>query len=226
MRKLNMTAVLIALACAAAPALAGATEDDAQIWTALNASADLDTHVVLTIEGQVRLTDDASRLGQYVIRPSIGWKLNGTTTATLGYAHVHTDPIGPTESDEHRAWQQLSYRVIGDGKSVTVTGRSRLEQRWVEGASDMGWRYRQQLRLTAPLAGKVRAVAWTEAFISLDDTSWGQRSGLDRWRNSIGIAAPLNSAISVEPGYINQWVPRPGQDRIHHIANLSLSAKF
>jgi hypothetical protein len=30
-----------------------------------------------------------------------------------------------------------------------------------EGAEDMGWRTRQQLRLTAPISGKVRAVAWS-----------------------------------------------------------------
>lgn len=30
-----------------------------------------------------------------------------------------------------------------------------------EGAEDMGWRTCQQLRLTAPISGKVRAVAWS-----------------------------------------------------------------
>lgn len=218
--------LMVLLSVAVLPAPAHAADEDTQIWTALSASADLGTGAVITLEGQTRLTDGANRLGQYLIRPSIGLKLDQTTTVSIGYAFVHTDPLGPSRSNEHRIWQQLAFRVAGDGKGVTLTGRSRLEQRWLEGAGDMGWRFRQQFRMTGPLAGKVRAVVGTEVFISLDDTSWGQTKGLDRWRNSVGIAVPLNPAITVEPGYINQWVMRRGPDRVHHIANVSLSAKF
>lgn len=205
---------------------AQAADEDAQIWNAATASIDVGDRYVLWLEGQMRWSDDASRLGQVLLRPGIGVKLNKTTTATLGYAYVFTDPVGPAEIDEHRVWQQLTYRLAGDGKGVTLTGRSRLEQRWVRGADDMGWRMRQQLRLTAPLTGQVKAFAWSEAFISLDDTSWGQNSGVDRWRNSIGVAVPLNKAITIEPGYINQWVVRRGRDRVHHIGNITLAAKF
>ncbi len=222
----NQVLPLVLLAGAAIAAPAQAADEDGQIWTALNASTDLGARTVLTLEGQLRVTDDASRLGQVLVRPSIGLKLDETTTASIGYAYVRTDPVGPAESDEHRLWQQLSFRIAGDGKGITVTGRSRLEQRWVEGAPDMGWRFRQQVRLTAPLSGKVRAVGWSEAFINLDDTSWGQNAGLDRWRNSIGLSVPLNSAVSIEPGYINQWVNRPSRDLVHHIGNVTISARF
>ena len=153
-------------------------------------------------------------------------KLNPSTTASLGYAYVHTDPLGPGQSAEHRIWQQLSYRLAGDNRSAILTGRSRLEQRWIEGAPDMGWRYRQQLRLTAPVSNKVRAVAWSEIFLSLDNTSWGQKSGVDRWRNALGITVPINRSMTIEPSYINHWVSRPGRDRIHHIANVAITASF
>lgn len=203
-----------------------AADEDGQIWTNLTATADVGARVVITLENQLRFSENASRLGQAIVRPSIGLKLDKNTTVTLGYAYSFTDPVGPSFSNEHRIWEQLAYRLAGNGKGVTLTGRTRLEQRWVEGAVDMGWRIRQQLRLTAPLSGKVRAVAWSEAFVSLDDTSWGQNSGLDRWRNSIGLAIPLNKTITLEPGYINQWVIRPGRDRVHHIGNITITAKF
>ena len=218
--------IAVAAVAFAAAAPAFAAEEDTQIWTALNVSTEIGSRGVLSMESQLRLTDDASRAGQYLVRPSIGLKLDATTTVSLGYAYVHTDPAGPAESDEHRIWQQLSYRLAGDGKGVTLTGRSRLEQRWVEGAPDMGWRFRQQLRLTAPLAGRVRAFASSEAFFALDDTSWGQTGGFDGWRNSAGLAVPVGRSITVEPGYTNQWIPRVGQDRVHHIANINISTKF
>jgi hypothetical protein len=142
---------------------------------------------------------------------------------------IYTSPgslLNANQHNEHRLWQQIGFRLAGDGKGVTLTGRTRLEQRWMEGSDDMGWRLRQQLRLTAPLSGKVRAVAWSEAFVSLDDTSWGQNSGLDRCRNSVGLSVPVSKAVTIEPGYINQWVVRSGQDRVHHIGNLSVTARF
>jgi len=203
-----------------------AAEEDAHLWGAVIVNADVSKDIVITMEGVARLTDDASRLGQSILRPSIGYRLGKNTIASVGYAYVATDPVGPASSDEHRAWQQLSFRVAGNGAGLTVTGRTRLEQRWFEGRDDMGWRLRQQLRATAPLSGKTRAVVWSEVFLSLDDTSWGQRSGLDRWRNSVGLSVPVSKAVTLEPGYINQWVSSRGLDRVHHIANVSLSARF
>ncbi len=216
---------LAALAILAAAPL-HAAEEDTQLWGVVIVSADVSKDVVITMEGAARLTDDASRLGQTILRPSIGYKLGKNTIATVGYVYAATDPVGPASSDEHRLWQQLTFRVAGNGSGLTVTGRTRFEQRWFEGRDDMGWRLRQQLRATAPLAGKTRAVVWSEAFLSLDDTSWGQRSGLDRWRNSVGLSVPVTKTVTIEPGYINQWVVTRGLDRVHHIANVSLSARF
>ena len=60
----------------------------------------------------------------------------------------------------------------------------------------MGWRFRQQLRLTAPLAGRVRAFASSEAFFALDDTSWGQTGGFDRWE----LGRPSRAGRPVDHG--------------------------
>lgn len=203
-----------------------AADQDTQIWGAVNASFDVSEKIVVTLEGQARFTDDAGRLGQALLRPSVGYRLGKNTTASLGYAYVDTDPVGPARTQEHRLWQQMAFRIAGDGKGLTVTGRTRLEQRWFEGRGDMGWRLRQQVRATMPLSGKTRAVLWSEPFLNLDDTSWGQRSGLDRWRNSAGVSIPVSKVVTIEPGYINQWVVVRGTDRVHHIGNLTLNARF
>lgn len=213
-----------------AAALLGASPlhaaDDTQIWTTLSASVDVSKRVAVTLEGQLRLTDDASRIGHTVFRPSVGYKLNKHVTAALGYVYTHADPAGRASSNEHRFWQQIAFRVAGNGKGVAVTGRTRLEQRWMRGADDMGWRLRQQLRAAAPLAGKVRAHVWTEAFVTLDKTSWGQRGGLERWRNSVGVTVPVAQTITLEPGYIHQRIFMRGADRIYHVGSMTLSAKF
>ncbi len=224
--KLKNTAAVLVVATYVAATPAFAADEDGNIWVAGTANINVSEKVSVSLEGAARWTDDVEKLGQYLIRPSVALKLGPNTSAAIGYAYVHTDPPGPAQSNEHRAWQQLSFRVAGDGKGVTLVGRTRLEQRWFEGRSDMGWRLRQQLRATAPLAGKVRAVVWSEVFLSVDDTSWGQRSGLDRWRNAAGVSIPVSKVVTIEPSYINQWVVRRGQDRVNHIANISFTARF
>lgn len=202
-----------------------AADQDGQVWTGASLSVDLSKQVVATLEAGVRFTDDASRTGQTFVRPSIGYRIGRNTTASLGYAYFHSDPVGPSQSKEHRLWEQISFRALGDGKGITITGRSRLEQRRVEGRDDTGWRYRQQIRVTAPLGTKVRGFYYSEGFVTLNTTEWGQRSGLDRVRNSVGLSIPITKAVTLEPGYLNQWILR-GPDRVHHIANLVLSARI
>lgn len=220
-KQLATTAFILATAV---PAVAA--DQDTQVWTAVNASVDVSKKVIVALEGQARFTDDVGRLGQASLRPSIGYRIGKNTTATLGYAYVDSDPVGPARSQEHRVWQQMAYRIAVDGTGLTLTGRTRLEQRWMEGNRDMGWRLRQQVRLALPLVGKTKAFVWSEPFFNLDDTSWGQRSGLDRVRNSFGLSIPLSKVVTIEPGYINQWQFRTGADRIYHIGNVSLSARF
>lgn len=221
----NAIAAASALAALVLPAAVQAAEEDANIWLAQTANINLGGDAVLWLEAQERFTNDASRLGQFLVRPAIGYKLDKTTTVFLGYAYVMTDPVGPAKTHEHRIFQQLSFRVFGDGKGVTLTGRTRLEQRMFENQDGTGWRLRQQVRLTAPLAGKVRAVAWTEPFIGLNETAF-QRDGLGLWRNFAGVTIPVGKKFTLEPGYLNQYVVRNGADRIDHTANLTLSANF
>ena len=66
------------------PALAA--DEDLQSWTAATATIDVNKKVVVWLEGQLRMTDNAARAGQILLRPGIGFKLDKTTTAMLGYA--------------------------------------------------------------------------------------------------------------------------------------------
>ena len=205
---------------------ARAAEHDLNAWAAVTASIDVGKKGVIWLEAQTRFTDDASRLGQLLLRPAIGYKVDGLTTVFLGYAYVRTDPVGLGLSKEHRAFQQLSFRLAGDENGVTLTGRTRLEQRFREDMDGTGVRLRQQLRLTAPIEGKARAVVWTEPFIGLNRTAWGQEPGVNVWRNFFGVSLPVGAGLSLEPGYLNQYFVRNGRDRVDHIASVTFNTKF
>ncbi len=106
-----------------------------------------------------------------------------------------------------------------------MTGRTRLEQRFFEGQSDNAIRFRQQLRLTAPINDKVKAVFYTESFIGFTSNDV-QDDGVNLWRNFAGINIPISKNISIEPGYLNQYVVRDGADYIDHVAVIAIGMKF
>lgn len=217
----SRSVALLSLLFAASPA---AAEEDFQPWIAATATIPVAERVVVWLEGQARTSNDGSRLNQVLLRPALGLKVSPTTTLFAGYAFVATNPPGPASTREHRIWQQASFRIAGDGQGVTVTGRSRLEQRFREDDGDVGHRLRQQIRLVAPIDGKgTQAVVWSEAFLGLNSTRWGQPGGLDRWRNSLGVSFPVGSTLRIEPGYINEAIRQRGPNRMNHIANVSLN---
>ena len=220
---LGLAVASLALAAAGA---AWATDTDTQAWSVVQASGALSDKMTLTVDGQARFSDDASRLGQVIFRPSLGWRLDTTTTVSAGYAYVRSTPKGRSTTHEHRGWQQLSYRLAGDGKGVTLTGRTRLEQRWVEDRDGTGWRMRQQVRFTTPLKDGVRGVAWTEAFVGLNQTRWGQRDGLHLWRSFAGVSVPISKAVTLEPGYLHQRAYRTGPDQVTHAAAVWINLQF
>ena len=104
-------------------------------------------------------------------------------------------------------------------------GRIRLEQRFFEGQSDNAIRFRQQLRLTAPINDKVKAVFYTESFIGFTSNDV-QDDGVNLWRNFAGINIPISKNISIEPGHLNQYVVRDGADYIDHVAVIAIGMKF
>lgn len=221
---LKRSSISCLLAMLAMPAQAA--EEETQAWQQLLVTAPVRDGVTLTMEVQNRLFDDASDYGQLLLRPSIGFRVFDKTTFSVGYAYVNTDIEGRPVTHEHRAWQQLAFPIMAAGP-IQITGRTRLEERTFEHADDVGWRLRQQIRFTMPLDNSgIKAVAWTEGFFAFNDTDWGAISGFDRMRNFVGLNIPLAEKMTLEPGYLNQYVNRSGEDKIDHTLSVTLSVSY
>ena len=124
---------------------------------------------------------------------------------------------------EHRIWQQVQTRLAGTPNKAVLVSRTRLEERFVENQPDDGVRLRQMLRGQYWIGeGGWSLVGQSEVFIGLNSTSWGQQSGVDQWRNFIGVGVPLSKRFTLEAGYLNQWLVRPGADIDNNIISVSL----
>lgn len=221
--------VVAALFTSGTVATLGAQGDDTQLWSLNVVQGRFGSRGLWYAEVQPRISDDISRRGQLLLRPAVGLRLNSRVDALFGYAYVRTDPLEARTIKEHRLWQQLQWTAVDRPGGLRIGGRSRLEQRVVEGDHDLGWRLRQQIRAQHPLTrgrGAPSAVLWTEPFLQLDDTRWGARSGFDQWRTFAGIAIPVGDKLTVEPGYMQQRVAQPGRDRINDIVSINLFLRF
>ena len=96
------------------------------------------------------------------------------------------------------------------------------------GRNDTGWRARQQLRWTKPIAKEGTSVVLSsEVFVALNSTDFGASAGLDQTRNFAGINLPLAKGFTVEGGYMNRYVRRAGvPDRLDHILPITATYRF
>jgi hypothetical protein len=218
---------LVLGAALAMPVAAHAATEDFQTWNTINLSTHIAKDVPVTLELSGRMVDDSSRLGVAIFRPAIGYKFSDSVTVFLGYTHQKTINEGRADVDENRIHQQLNWRIGKIGKA-TLASRTRIEQRWIKGANDMGWRLRERLQLQIPLKPKkTNLVLSSEMLFALNSTDWGARAGFDQMRNFIGVNFPIGKGMTLETGYQNRYQERRGSaDRMDHIIPITLNISF
>ncbi len=204
--------------CALLPAHA----EDFQAWNAvaLTSPAAKDSKLMLWFDGHARFADDAGRLGVSIIRPGLGYRVSDRATLWLGYARVTLHP-GP-DIDEDRIWQQATF-PLGNFLGGSLSGRTRLEQRFRDEDNDTGVRLRQFFRWSRQLGeSQYSAVVWDELFLGLNQADWGQRDGFDQNRAFLGLAWQPSPKIRAEAGYLHNRIGRGGPDQTNHALALTL----
>lgn len=173
------------------------------------------------------MADGADRLGQSLLRVALGTPVTRRLRVHAGYALVVTDPAGGPVSTEHRAWQQALYPILTGGRASLV-GRTRFEQRLLEGGESTGLRFRQLLRFNLPLGGarSPSFIAWHEAFLTAKAADWGPETGFDQHRSLVGFALPVATGFALEAGCFEQRVPQPRPDIVNRAFNLTLVSRF
>jgi hypothetical protein len=216
---------LLAAAALIAQPAAAETAHDEQAWVNLTAMGSVSGDLVYFAELQPRIGDGVSRVDQLLLRGAVGWKLSPKVTLYQGYAHVVVPIDGGRDVNEERSFQQLNLAVAKPWRGE-LSSRTRLEQRWRNDGNDMGWRLREMIRYEKPLKAQsdaVNALVYAEAFVALNDTDWGARSGFDQLRTFAGAEVGLPGASTAEIGYLNQVIDQTrGRTRMNHVAAVSV----
>ena len=210
-----------------------AADEDFHTWGAIVATGPLGAALPdarFWLEGQGRFVDDSSRFNQGIVRAAFGHALGPRTVLWAGYAYIPTHPAGRgNDNVEHRPWQQLTWRAAAPVAGLTLSTRTRLEQRFVEGGSDTGWRFRQLIKLTRPLVSDERfyLAVLDEVMVNLNSPDWGAGDGFDQNRIFAGLGIQLTPGWVTEVGYMNQYISRARRaDASNHALSLTLFLNF
>lgn len=202
---------------------------DFQIWTAITAKGTLGivdparTPWRFWLEGQGRYGNDSTTLSQGILRVGLGYALTEHSSAWLGYAYVPTmQPFTNDSRNEQRSWQQHLWSTVTEYGHLSL--RTRIEQRYRPEGSDVGWRFREQVKLLWPVDGwpDCSWVISDELFINANRTSW-TNEGFNQNRIFVGISYRIADQLRTEVGYMNQFSNRDGApNELHHILSLAL----
>jgi hypothetical protein len=206
--------LLLALAAFAVPAHA-----EEGLWLQAVAQGPVSGKLVTWLEVQQRYSASTDIT---ILRPAIGVQLSPKVQLLAGYQYQLNDREDRPDIREHRLWQQALIRLAGKPGKAILVSRTRLEQRFIFGQPDDTMRVRQFFRGQVWLDKRWSLIGAGEAFIGLEDTSWGQREGVEQTRLFAGAGYALTPRLTLEAGLQDQRFIREGPDRVNRTANISL----
>jgi hypothetical protein len=221
----------IAAAAAALTAVpAAAADESGSIWNAqfLKYNTGKDDRIFIRLESQQRLTQDATRVGQFLIRPYVAYVVNEDLNAGVGYAFFRTES-GASPSGvifEHRAFSEVNYR-LANKPGLKIDTRTRLESRQWENIPDHSIRARSMVQVTVPVAPSgFGPVFFVEGFYNVNDNP-NFPGGFEQIRNFAGVLIPVSKRLEFITGYMNLYQPREGRDdRMDHVVWLKTFIKL
>lgn len=212
MRALTLGAVLLATP-------AHAVDHDEQLWLQANTNVPLAPRTRVTLEQIARFSDRQNGLFQSEFGVLLQHKVTDRIELGAGYRWVGAHN-GNRGANENR------FRVQAVGSFGRIFTRFRIDARFNPRGDEVGFRIRPLVRYNQPLTkGGLNLFATHESFLIPNSTSWGQRSGYERMRNTLGLAIPLGKQVNADLGYLNEYrIGRGGSEgQMAHALSLQLT---
>jgi len=202
---------LVWVAMIAAPARAA--DEDTQLWVTQSASVPLAEGIDGTLDVSERYRETGVQL---LTRASADFRLSEVAVVGGGAAHVITEG----GAEEFRPHQQLTL-TFGP-----LALRSRVEERFFDGADRMELRLRQRATLTQPLSKSLKAALAGELLYLARTRNAGDGDRIDQWRANATLTQRLSPGLEGTVGYLMIFQPLDGgPDKLSHVAQVSISYK-
>lgn len=209
--------MLLAATCAAwQPSKALATEEDTQFWLGGNVVGEVADGTTLTVDTTQRWREDAAGGDQQTIRVTLERAVAADARIGGGIGVFETGGL-----TEIRVHQQA---VFTPGRFEL---RTRLEQRFFDGADQVELRLRQRVHYLQPLAKDWRAMVGVEWLGLLQSRKIGEGFSTDQWRAQTSITHNVSDNLDIGAIYWFVLLPRADQPaRINHIPQAVVIYRF
>jgi hypothetical protein len=210
-------AMLLAATLAAwQPSSARAANEDVQLWQIAVVTGDIAQDTALTIDASQRWREPARGGDQQTFRFSIDQRV--AEGVRIGGGAAVFEAGGTTEIRPH---QQVT---IVRGRFEL---RTRLEQRFFDGADRVELRLRQRIQYTQPLGDGWRANLGGEVLGLLQGRSAGSGASTDQWRLQARVIYAVNDRLELGAGYWLIGFPRAVlPTRYSHVPQTVLTYRF
>lgn len=213
---LRILPLLAALGAAWQPSIASAADEDTQLWIYAVAVTDLDDDTRLTFDASARWREERRGDEQQTIRFNLEQEIGPSTRVGGGLGVFEAG--GLTEVRPH---QEITFTT---GR---IALRTRIEERFFDGADRMELRFRQRVRYSLPLAEKLDARLDGEYF-NLVQTQF-RRPGLarDQLRGRVELGWRPAKNLRLAVAYLVIHTPTPNApDPLNHIPQGWIELRF
>lgn len=226
-KNINLLAVILfALIAVLTTSIANAgIKSDAFFWPALNMTGpifDSQKFVYgLYIQDRTNLSQHQDELVRF--EPMLGYKIIPQLTVWAGYNYVLNTRAGAPNGK--RYLQQLVWEVTPKECPIIFHLRARLEESTLVGSSEYVYtlRARPIVIFSKGFGPYLSPILYDEVFYNCNKPSWLAQRGFEQNRAFIGVRIAVAKKVSVDVGYINQYIWNPVIDRDNHIASLTLN---
>lgn len=207
------------IACAVAawqPSAAFARDNDVQLWVYAVATGHLDDDTSVTVDGSSRWRDRANGDDQQTLR--VTFEQDAAEGVRIGGGIGQFETGGATEIRPH---QQFTFSRGG------FSTRTRIEQRFFDGADRMELRLRQRVGYLQPLGPGWEANIDAE-FLTLTQTrNRNSNVARDQWRGRFILQYHASERFTLGAGYLLVFTPQTGRpDQINHVPQVQATRKF
>lgn len=197
-----------------------AKDEALEVWISPTINFRLDDNTPAKIETSQRFRNSRDkRPDTYFVRGWVGQRLNDNMLIEAGVEKR----INHGADDEIRLLQQVTTNF------GIIRNRVRLEQRFVENATQTSWRIRAKQGVLIPLDDKDK---WSlksdsEFFFVLVPTKQGGQTGFTENRTQVNFVRRMNDHFSFSFGYMRvQKINKSKQDSVGHVPTFTFDYTF
>ncbi|MEE4199248.1 DUF2490 domain-containing protein [Erythrobacter sp.] len=214
---MRLAGVIACVGAAWQPCAGHAAEEDTQLWVYAIAQTDVSEDWRLTADASQRWRENARGGDQYTLRATLDTEAAEGVRVGGGLGIFETE-FGETELRPH---QQAEFNT---GR---WSARTRIEQRFFDGADRMELRLRQRIRFTQPLGPRWQASADGEYFHLAQRRDRGSQAARDQWRGRVMLARDFDAGWSASAAYLVIYNPHPvRRDSVNHVPQVIVTRSF